>query len=86
MGRFKWNAGQVYYDDELTLPITYTQKMITRVIDKQDKETLKAIEKYSEENDIIPNLIDKDKLNLVLRLGINELNKRELVGDTNVKD
>lgn len=78
MGRFKWNAGQVFYDDELTLLITYTQKMFTQVINKQDKETLKAIEKYCEENDIIPNLIDKDKLDLVLKLGINELNKREL--------
>ena len=52
--------------------------MFTQVINKQDKETLKAIEKYCEENDIIPNLIDKDKLDLVLKLGINELNKREL--------
>lgn len=79
MGRFKWNAGQVFYDDDLTYPITYTQKIITQVIDTQDKETLKAIEKYCEENGIIPNLIDKDKLDLVLKLGINELNKRELV-------
>lgn len=54
-----------------------TQKMITQVLDMQDKETIKAIEKYCEENNIIPNLIDKDKLDLVLRLGIQALNERE---------
>lgn len=52
-----------------------TQKMLTQIIDTQDKETLKAIERYCEENDIIPNLIDKDKLDLVLKLGIKTLNK-----------
>lgn len=57
-----------------------TQKMFTKVFDMQEKETLKAIEEYCEENNIIPNLIDKEKLDLVLRLGINELNKRELKG------
>ena len=57
-----------------------TQKMFTKVFDMQEKETLKAIEEYCEENNIIPNLIDKEKLDLVLKLGINELNKRELKG------
>ena len=52
-----------------------TQKMLTQIIDTQDKETLKAIDRYCEENDIIPNLIDKDKLDLVLKLGIKTLNK-----------
>ena len=52
-----------------------TQKMLTQIIDTQDKETLKAIERYCEENDIIPNLIDKDELDLVLKLGIKTLNK-----------
>lgn len=55
-----------------------TQKIFTKVFDMQEKETLKAIEEYCEENNIIPNLIDKEKLDLVLRLGIQELQKREL--------
>ena len=55
-----------------------TQKMFTKVVDTQQKETLKAILKYCKENNIIPNLIDKEKLDLVLRLGINELNRRNL--------
>lgn len=54
-----------------------TQKMFTKVLDIQEKETIKAIEEYCEKNNIIPNLIDKDKLDLVLRLGIQALNERE---------
>jgi hypothetical protein len=54
--------------------------MFTKILDMQEKETIKAIEEYCEENNIIPNLIDKEKLDLVLKLGINELNKRELKG------
>ena len=55
-----------------------TQKMITQIVNTQDQETIKAIKRYCEENNIIPNLIDEDKLKLVLKLGIDELNKREL--------
>ena len=54
-----------------------TQKMFTKVFNMQEKETLRAIEEYCEENNIIPNLIDKDKLDLVLKLGIQALNERE---------
>lgn len=50
--------------------------MITKIISKQDKATLKAIERYCEENNIIPNIIEKEKLDLVLKLGIDEYNKR----------
>lgn len=58
--------------------LRYSQTMITEIISNQDKETLKAIERYCEENNIIPNIIEKEKLDLVLRLGINEYNKRFL--------
>ena len=57
---------------------TYTEKMITKIISSQDEATLKAIERYCEENNIIPNIISEDKLKLVLQLGIAELNKRDL--------
>lgn len=56
--------------------VSYTEKMITEIISKHDKETLKTIERYCEENNIIPNIIEKEKLDLVLRLGITEYNKR----------
>jgi hypothetical protein len=56
--------------------VSYTEKMITEIVSKHDKETLKAIERYCEENNIIPNIIEKEKLDLVLRLGIAEYNKR----------
>lgn len=62
--------------------LTYSQKMITKVVSNQDKETLKAIERYCEENNIIPNIIEKEKLDLVLKLGINEYNKRLLEKET----
>lgn len=57
---------------------SYTEKMITEIISKHDKETLKTIEKYCEENNVIPNIIEKEKLDLVLKLGIDEYNRRLL--------
>lgn len=55
---------------------SYTQKMLTQIINKKDEETLKAIYKYCEENNIEPNIIDEDKLKIILQLGIAEYNKR----------
>ena len=55
-----------------------THKIITEIVSKEDKETMKAIERYCEENNIIPNIIEKERLDLVLKLGIAELNKRDL--------
>ena len=52
-------------------------KMMTQIVDIQDKETMRVIEEYCAKNNIIPNLIDKNKLDLVLRLGIQALNERE---------
>lgn len=57
---------------------SYTEKMITEITSKHDKETLKAIERYCEENNVIPNIIEKEKLDLVLKLGIDEYNRRLL--------
>ncbi len=57
---------------------SYTEKMIIEIISKHDKETLKAIERYCEENNVIPNIIEKEKLDLVLKLGIDEYNRRLL--------
>ena len=64
--------------DEENCIVSYTEKMITEIVSKHDKATLKAIEKYCEENNIISNIIEKEKLDLVLKLGINEYNKRFL--------
>ena len=55
---------------------TYTEKMITKIVSSKDEETLKAIERYCDENNIIPNIIEKEKLDLVLKLGITEYNRR----------
>ena len=57
---------------------TYTEKMITEIVSKHDKATIEAIERYCEENNIIPNIIEKEKLDLVLKLGIAEYNRRFL--------
>lgn len=64
--------------DEENCIASYTEKMITKIISVQDKETLKAIERYCEENNVIPNIIEKEKLDLVLKLGIDEYNRRFL--------
>ncbi len=55
-----------------------THKIITEIVSKENEATMKAIERYCEENNIIPNIIEKERLDLVLRLGIAELNKRDL--------
>lgn len=57
---------------------SYTEKMITEIVSKHDKATLEAIERYCKENNIVPNIIEKEKLDLVLKLGIAEYNKRLL--------
>ncbi len=53
-------------------------KMCTQIVKDTDEATYKAIQRYCEENNIIPNIISEDKLKLVLQLGITELNKRDL--------
>ena len=55
---------------------SYTHKMITQIVSKQNEATIKAIQRYCEENDAYPNIIDEDKLNIILKLGIAEYNKR----------
>lgn len=62
--------------DEENCTVSYTEKMIIEIVSEKDKETLKAIERYCEENNIIPNIIEKEKLDLVLKLGIAEYNKK----------
>ena len=57
---------------------TYTEKMITKIVSSKDEATLKAIERYCEENNIIPNIIEKEKLDLVLKLGIDLYNRKLL--------
>lgn len=64
--------------DEENCIVSYTEKMITEIVSKHDKATLEAIERYCKENNIVPNIIEKEKLDLVLRLGIAEYNKRFL--------
>lgn len=65
------------YDKENCI-FSYTGNMITKIISKHDKAALEAIERYCEENNIIPNIIEKEKLDLVLKLGIDEYNRRLL--------
>lgn len=64
--------------NEENCTVSYAKKMITEIVNIQKKKTLEAIEKYCEENNIIPNIIEKEKLDLVLKLGIAEYNKRFL--------
>ena len=55
-----------------------TYKIHTQIVNKQDEATLKTIYRYCEENNVFPNIIDEDKLKLILKLGIQEYNKRNL--------
>lgn len=72
------NLDKIYVDSYDNAVFQYTEKFITHIIDMENKEALKTILQYCEENNIVPNLIDKNRLDLVLKLGINELNKRDL--------
>lgn len=54
-----------------------SHKVITEIVKQQDEATIKAIHRYCEENNIIPNIIEEEKLELVLRLGIQALAERE---------
>ena len=74
MNNFKINVDKV--DDNFIYSETY--KICTQIVKDSDAETYKTIQRYCEENNIIPNIISEDKLKLVLQLGIAELNKREL--------
>ena len=55
-----------------------SHKICTQIAKDTDEATYKAIQRYCEENNIIPNIISEDKLRLVLQLGIAELKKRDL--------
>ena len=67
--------------DEVNDDFIYSasHKICTQIAKDTDEATFKAIQRYCEENDIMPNIISEDKLKLVLQLGIAELNKRDLV-------
>lgn len=66
-----------YTEDNNSVIFSTNYKMITKIVKKQEEETYKAILEYCKENNIIPNLIEEEKLQLVLRLGMQELVKLE---------
>ena len=63
-----------------------SQKILTQIVSEQDEATYKSILRYCEENNVIPNVISEEKLKIVLRLGIAELNKRDLLLTKNLKE
>lgn len=69
---------EIIKSDNSNYIFSTTHKIITKIVSKENEATMKAIERYCEENNIIPNIIEKERLDLVLRLGIAELNKRDL--------
>lgn len=74
MNGFKIDIDEI--DDNFIYSASH--KICTQIVKDTDEATLKAIQKYCEEKNIIPNIISEDKLRLVLKLGIAELNKRKL--------
>lgn len=60
---------------------TQSYKLYTKILKETEKQSYNAIKQYCEENNIIPNLIDEEKLKEVLRLGIAEYSKRMILGD-----
>lgn len=64
-------------DDNFIYSTNY--KICTQIVKDSDEVTLKTIQRYCEENNIIPNIISEDKLKLVLQLGIAELKKNHII-------
>ena len=54
-----------------------TQKFQIMIADEMDKEAIKVIKKYCDENNIFPYIIDENKLKVILKLGLEEYSKRE---------
>lgn len=54
--------------DEKNCIFSYTEKMITEIVSKHDKATLEAIERYCKENNIVPNIIEKENQELKSQL------------------
>ena len=69
------------YDKENSI-LSYTETIIAQVVNQEDKVTLDAIKKYCNEQkekfnkNVRAIIIDEDKLNLIIKLGIAEYNKR----------
>ena len=53
-----------------------TLRIHTKIMEISNEQALKAIEDYCIRNNIIPNIIRKEQLDLVLKLGIAEYQKR----------
>lgn len=49
---------------------TYTQKIISQVVSDVDKETIKAITRYCEENNVYPNLISEERIKEIIEIGL----------------
>ncbi len=69
---------EINKDENNNFIYSATHKIYTKILNKQEEETLRAIHRYCEENNIFPNIIDEDKLKLILQLGIQEYNKINL--------
>jgi hypothetical protein len=63
---------------------TYKETLMAQVVNKKDEVTLKAIQDYITkrklefDENITAILIDEDKLNLILKLGIAEYERRKI--------
>ena len=68
-------------DDYTKCWLKYFKRMHELEKGDTDEITFKAIQRYCEENNIIPNIISEDKLKLVLQLGIAEYNRKLLEKD-----
>lgn len=54
---------------------TYT--IYSQIVNQREKETIKLIQQYCKENNIYCDLIDEDKLKLILKLGMEKYRQLE---------
>ena len=72
--------------------LEYKEKIIAQVVNSEDKITLKAIQdhiskrKYEFDENIRAIIIDEDKLKYILKLGIAEYQKRNLLKKEDEKE
>lgn len=65
-----------------------TYKVYSKIVNQREKEIIKLIQQYCKENNIYCDLIDEDKLKLILKLGVekyrqleNEYDLRQYIGE-----
>ena len=57
--------------------VEVTTGIYSKIVNQREKETIKLIQEYCKEHNLYCDLIDEDKLKLILKLGVEKYNQLE---------